>query len=398
MPTHLRLPIGGGGTLPTTTSTNTFMITSFAAPPAAAASPYAAVFIDFENVYYFLKNHYLDPQDPHDYALDLVRALRDTLKRELGLDSLVLYAYADFDKLPSGPQGPLYLMGVDTRNVLGTDHKNAADMQLCIDALEVLYTRPDIGTFVLVAGDRDYIPVLQHLRRQARQVKVVGFRESVSGDLLLMLGQEHYLDARQLLPAERLQALEDHRAARLRLGEEKRRLREQGLVGVQSLAARQAAQDAASGALAAPPPAAPAVAAAHPAESVAAESAPAYGHAASSPAEPTSPEAAPTFAPVHRITSTDERRCLEFLLEQAMRYTGNQGTPEIWASPFLRRLTDVLPELPDWERRQLLSHLRDAGALRLEKREGEPHPFSVIIINYQHPDVRELHPGEEKRD
>ena len=107
------------------------------------------MFIDFENVYYFLKNHYLDPQDPHDYALDLVRALRDTLKRELGLDSLVLYAYADFDKLPSGPQGPLYLMGVDTRNVLGTDHKNAADMQLCIDALEVLYTRPDIGTFVI---------------------------------------------------------------------------------------------------------------------------------------------------------------------------------------------------------------------------------------------------------
>ncbi|RZK28737.1 MAG: NYN domain-containing protein, partial [Hymenobacter sp.] len=219
-------------------------LTTFsAAPPTATASPYAAVFIDFENVYYFLKNHYLDPQDPHDYALDLVRALRDTLKRELGLDSLVLYAYADFDRLPTGPQGPLYLMGVDTRNVLGTDHKNAADMQLCIDALEVLYTRPDIGTFVLVAGDRDYIPVLQHLRRQARQVKVVGFRESVSGDLLLMLGQEHFLDARQLLPAERLQALEDHRTARLQQAEEARRLREQGTVGVPTAAARQAAQD-----------------------------------------------------------------------------------------------------------------------------------------------------------
>ncbi|HET9503783.1 MAG TPA: NYN domain-containing protein [Hymenobacter sp.] len=375
---------------------------STAAPSAAAASPYAAVFIDFENVYYFLKNHYLDPQDPHDYALDLVRALRDTLKRELGLDSLVLYAYADFDKLPSGPQGPLYLMGVDTRNVLGTDHKNAADMQLCIDALEVLYTRPDIGTFVLVAGDRDYIPVLQHLRRQARQVKVVGFRESVSGDLLLMLGQEHYLDARQLLPAERLQALEDHRAARIRLGEEKRRLREQGLAGVQSAAARQAAQDAvALAAQAEPQPAetlaaGEAVAAPAP-ESIpvpdAPETAPVPARpAASAPAESVGGEGG--FAPIRRLTSLNERRCLEYLMEQIQRYGGQQGTPEIWASPFLRRLTDVLPELPDWERRQLLSHLRDAGALRLEKREGEPHPFSVIIVNYQHPDVRELHPGE----
>ncbi len=351
-----------------------------AAPPAAAASPYAAVFIDFENVYYFLKNHYLDPQDPHDYALDLVRALRDTLKRELGLDSLVLYAYADFDRLPTGPQGPLYLMGVDTRNVLGTDHKNAADMQLCIDALEVLYTRPDIGTFVLVAGDRDYIPVLQHLRRQARQVKVVGFRESVSGDLLLMLGQEHFLDARQLLPAERLQALEDHRAARQQQAEDARRLREQGTVGVPTAAARQAAQDAAS------TPAGP-VAAAPPAR---------LAPKPLSLMDQLLQEPAPTFQPIRRVTLPDERRCLEFLLEQVQKFGNQQATPEIWVSPFLRRLTDVLPELPDWERRQLLTHLRDAGAVRIEKREGEPHPFSVIIVNYQHPDVWELNPGEEK--
>jgi hypothetical protein len=360
-----------------------------AAPPAAAASPYAAVFIDFENVYYFLKNHYLDPQDPHDYALDLVRALRDALKRELGLDSLVLNAYADFDKIPTGPQGPLYLMGVSTRNVLGTDHKNAADMQLCIDALEVLYTRPAIGTFVLVAGDRDYIPVLQHLRRQARQVKVVGFRESVSGDLLQMLGQEHFIDARELMPAERLQVLEDHRTARLRQGEDIRRLREQGMVGVQSAAARQAAQDAAG------------LAGAAQAEGV--TNAPAALPRPSVPARPNMleqllQEPPATFAPIRRITRNDERRCLEFLLEQMQRFGSQQATPEIWASPFLRRLTDVLPELPDWERRQLLNQLRDAGAVRLEKREGEPHPFSVILVNYQHPDVRELNPGppEEK--
>jgi hypothetical protein len=354
------------------------MFSPSSAPVAAAASPYAAVFIDFENVYYFLKNHYLDPQDPHDYALELVRNLRELLKTEQGLDSLILYAYADFDKLPTGPQGPLYLMGVGTRNVLGTDHKNAADMQLCIDALEVLYTRPEIGTFVLVAGDRDYIPVLQHLRRQARQVKVVGFRESVSGDLLLMLGQEHFIDARQLLPAERLQALEDHRAARLKAGAG-RRQREQGLPG-QGSTPRQAAQ----------------VTSAHfdaPAASGEATT-PASGQQAT--AEQLVTDGALAFAPISRITNPNERRCLAFLLEQAQRYSGNQSTPEIWASPFLRRLTDVLPELPDWERRQLISHLRNAGALRLEKREGEPNPFSVIIINYQHPDVVELNPATEK--
>ena len=146
-------------------------------------SPYAAVFIDFENIYYFLKNHFHDPPDLNDIVLDIVRSLREELGKK-NLDSLISYAYADFERLATAPQGALYLMGVSTRNVLGTDHKNAADMQLCIDALEVMYTRPEIGTFVLVAGDRDYIPVLQHLRRQARQVIVAGFREATSGDLL----------------------------------------------------------------------------------------------------------------------------------------------------------------------------------------------------------------------
>jgi hypothetical protein len=349
-----------------------------AASLAGATPAYAAVFIDFENVYYFLKNHYLDPQDPHDYALDLLRSLRDTLKRNYGLESLVLNAYADFDKLPAGPQGPLYLMGVSTRNVLGTEHKNAADMQLCIDALEVFYTRPAIGTFVLVAGDRDYIPVIQHLRRQARQVKVVGFRESVSGDLLQMLGQEHFIDARELLPAERLQALEDHRAARQARGEEIRRQRQQSLAGGHSTSIRQAVYGAAS----------PSAETGDPGASQVAEASALY-HAA--PGAEAGLGEGEGFAPIRRVVRDDARRCLEYLLEQVQRYGSQQaGPPEIWASPFLRRLTDVLPELPDWERRQLLTQLRDDGVVRIEKREGEPHAFSVIIVNYQHPDVREL--------
>ncbi|MEJ7659050.1 MAG: hypothetical protein WKG07_05185 [Hymenobacter sp.] len=82
----------------------------------------------------------------------------------------------------------------------------------------------------------------------------------------------------------------------------------------------------------------------------------------------------PRSLPVRRITRDDERRCLrvpagaDATLCRPARGTRNLG------QPFLRRLTDVLPELPDWERRQLLSQLRDAGAVRLEKREGEPHP------------------------
>ena len=359
--------------------------------PKSPGSPYAAVFIDFENVYYFLKNHFHDPPDLNDIVLDIVRNLREKLSAT-GLDSLISYAYADFERLATAPQGALYLMGVSTRNVLGTDHKNAADMQLCIDALEVMYTRPDIGTFVLVAGDRDYIPVLQHLRRQARQVLVAGFRESVSGDLLQNIGAAQFIDARDLLPPARVEQLEKRRTDRLRTIEESRRLREQGLAGVASaaaLAARAAAPEAAGGTPETPAAPQPRIT-------------PVPSAMAPRPVAPAKPflsrpaDEVPDFAPIRPLATDAERRTLAFMLLefQKLEVKQQRRVPELWLGPFMRLLTDELPELPDYERRDLLNKLRDAGTIRIEKREGEPHPFSVIVVNYSHPDVQALHPGE----
>ena len=359
---------------------------------AATPSPYAAVFIDFENVYYFLKNHFHDPPDLNDHALDLVRSLRVHLEAKQSLDTLVLFAYADFDKVPTGPQGSLYLMGVNTRNVLGTEHKNAADMQLCIDALEVFYTRENIGTFVLVAGDRDYIPLLLHLRRQARQVLVVGFRESVSGDLLQMLGPDDFIEARELMAADKIERLEKRRTDRAAQLEESRRLREHGTVG--NLSAVVQAARAGTGTLPVLPDSAVGPRpAAVPVPSAAAPRPAPYLPRPGAGAE----EQAPAFAPVRPLARDIERRTLAFLLRELydLGHKQQRRISELWLGPFMRRLTDELPELPDYERRDLLNKLRDAGTLRIEKRDGEPHPFSVIVLNYNHPDVQALNPGDE---
>ncbi|SFQ71977.1 NYN domain-containing protein [Hymenobacter arizonensis] len=352
--------------------------------PKSLASPYAAIFIDFENIYYFLKNHFQDPPELNDYVLDIVGTLRKQL-HEKGLDSLISYAYADFERLATAPQGALYLMGVSTRNVLGTDHKNAADMQLCIDALEVMYTRPDIGTFVLVAGDRDYIPLLQHLRRQARQVLVAGFRESVSGDLLQNIGAENFLDARDLLAPESVAQLEKRRSDRPRANADQRRQREQSLAsfGAQAGRAASAAEGAGKEEIT---------------DSEASGSAsrpvvPASGR----PTTSRPPDEVTDFAPSQRLAQDTELRALAFMLKEFQKLEAKQQrrVRELWLGPFMRLLADELPELTDYERRDQLNKLREAGAIRIEKREGEPHPFSVIVMNYQHPNVQELQPTEE---
>ena len=307
------------------------------AQPNPQRRSYAAVYIDFENIYYFIKNHYLENEDTHNYAVDLIRRLRTKLKDELGLETLVLEAYADFESMPSGPQGPMYLLGVKTNNVLGTKHKNAADMQLCIDAMETLYTRPDIETIVLVAGDRDYIPLLQRFRKQAKQIKVVGFRQSVSGDLLQMLGEEHFIDAAGVLGDEKLDELNLRRKNRIQRNMEDRH----ASVPV-------------------------------PVESVLPSDVP----------DPYVVE----FSTVMRLPNKTERRALGLVIEQISKF----NNPELWAGPFFKRMADDMPELADYDRRQLITALVRAGAVKVEKRVGNPRDFSVMLVNKDHPDVKEV--------
>ncbi len=50
--------------------------------------------------------------------------------------------------------------------------KNASDMALLIDAMDILYTK-DVGTFCLVSSDCDFTPLILRLRAEGKQV--IGF-------------------------------------------------------------------------------------------------------------------------------------------------------------------------------------------------------------------------------
>ena len=66
---------------------------------------------------------------------------------------------------------------------------------------------------------------------------------------------------------------------------------------------------------------------------------------------------------------------------------------EVWVSKYLSALFNEFALLADFERKALISSLAVAGTVRVEKRDGEPHPYSVLVINWDHPDVQKLNPG-----
>jgi uncharacterized LabA/DUF88 family protein len=289
---------------------------------------FAGLFIDYENLFYFLRRRLKEDQDPGDAVIRMIRSIRIRLQQEKEEQCIVQHAYADFDKIEEDAQTALYLTGVESHHVSGTDHKNAADMQLCIDAMATMYSRPEIQSFVFMAGDRDYIPVIRHLRTHAKLVRVSSFIGNVSGDLLQVAGEENFIDAAMLLPS-----------------------------GFDLLPHDREAQ---------------------PKKILPATIAP----AAPAPVRPPQP---PKFTPSQ---SLDSEECLA--VGCMLRHFGDKT--EVWMTPFLHRLREEMPLLAEYERKSLVTDLSEKGAIAVEKRPGSPKDFSVIIINWQHPDVRRLNP------
>ena len=69
---------------------------------------------------------------------------------------------------------------IDIPQKMGSARKNAADIKLAIDAIELALDREYISTFVICTGDSDLTPLVQKLRELDRRVIGVGVRSSTS--------------------------------------------------------------------------------------------------------------------------------------------------------------------------------------------------------------------------
>jgi uncharacterized LabA/DUF88 family protein len=63
---------------------------------------------------------------------------------------------------------------------MGASRKNAADIKLSVDALEMAFERDYITTFVICTGDSDFTPLVHKLRELNKRVIGVGIKDSTS--------------------------------------------------------------------------------------------------------------------------------------------------------------------------------------------------------------------------
>lgn len=129
-----------------------------------------ALFIDFENL---VTNTGISPT-----AFDLQPSLDRLLER-----GKVIFrrAYADWSRFREAKAG-LHALGVELVDVPPSTSagKNAADMRLVIDALELNYARQHIDTFVIASGDSDFVPLANKLRENDKRVIGIAVKDSTS--------------------------------------------------------------------------------------------------------------------------------------------------------------------------------------------------------------------------
>ncbi|HYJ81085.1 MAG TPA: NYN domain-containing protein, partial [Longimicrobiaceae bacterium] len=150
------------------------------APATLQNARSAALLIDFDNITLGVRS-------------DLGKELRTLLNSEIFRGKVaVRRAYADWRRYPNYVV-PLTEASVDLifAPAYGTSKKNATDLRMAVDAIELAFMRPELGTFILLTGDSDFTSCVVKLKEYGKYVIGVGMRDS-SSDLLIQNCDEYY--------------------------------------------------------------------------------------------------------------------------------------------------------------------------------------------------------------
>ncbi|GAB5521840.1 MAG: NYN domain-containing protein [Rhodothermales bacterium] len=290
----------------------------------------AVVFVDFDDLYRTLNP--LVPQDayPDDVVGEILSSTFKHVLEKARLTAGPALAYADFSEVRGNPvltQRALAQLGIEPRFVPQEVQKNAAELQICIEATRYVAQEPNLAACVLITGERLYLPLAQYLRGQGLNVLVISLSAPPSLKAVQFVNGVQFIDALSLLSESTRRAL--------------------------STTTSSVEQT------------------------------------------PTEPEEA-----VAKVYTTVETPLAIQTIEVIEDSFGQYD--EIYLTPLLRKLSDEFLDA-EYDPKTIISELETAGAVALEKRKGFPYDYTVLILDYNHPDVQDIvegmaDPEEEEYD
>lgn len=146
----------------------------------------AIAFVDYENIWTGLaeKGCHIMPET----FIEALQKYAQTINVELP----IVFLYANFDKEEFWRLQTIFeKKSIITRHVYGKNsyaqtelRPNAADLELMLEAQEILLTRPDsFDMYLLFTGDGDFMSLVRKIRAWGKKVKIVGVKGKINHDL-----------------------------------------------------------------------------------------------------------------------------------------------------------------------------------------------------------------------
>jgi uncharacterized protein (TIGR00288 family) len=134
-----------------------------------------AVFIDFENLALGFKGK-------KDKRFEIQKVLERLVEKGKIIVKKAYAGWADYsDYKKPLHEAAIELTEIPKRSMTG---KNSADIRLCVDAIDLCYSKEHIDTFVIVSGDSDFSPLVSKLKENGKRVIGLGMKESSSNLLI----------------------------------------------------------------------------------------------------------------------------------------------------------------------------------------------------------------------
>jgi len=152
------------------------------------------VFVDVQNMYYSARALY-------NSRVNFKEILKEAVKGRK-LVRAIAYAVKAGEKEEEGFHNALSAIGFEVKLkelqiFYGGNKKADWDVGLAIDAIELA---PKLDVVVLVSGDGDYLPLVEHLRRALGcKVEVLAFGRSCSGKLKEIADEFYDLDEKNFV-------------------------------------------------------------------------------------------------------------------------------------------------------------------------------------------------------
>lgn len=155
-----------------------------------------AIFWDFDNTHLTVQENF--------GSSDYIEKLVNKIFEKFASDKIRIFrAFADFEKIRK-VQSDLQKRKVTPKHVFSSNsgsnnRKNASDIELCLDALEVAITNSEITDFVIITADKDMIPLLHKLTYYGKETHLFYLNEALADDQLILTFANHAESIEQLI-------------------------------------------------------------------------------------------------------------------------------------------------------------------------------------------------------